>query len=241
MAILRIARMGHPVLRQVAEPVPPERILDPSTQALIDDMLQTLADYEGAGLAAPQVHVPLRLVVLGLEPASAAPEAEPLVIINPELTFLSQDMLRSYEGCLSVPDLRGAVNRVGHVRLDALDRQGQPFSLELEGFAAIAVQHECDHLDGVLYIDRCDLRTLTFLDELRRFGPLDSHFRKPGSEPDPEPGSEEPGSEPAGGSGDAEPDPTPQARAAGRCAAAAAVPDLSSSSLVMAGGPRAEG
>jgi len=231
MAILRIARMGHPVLRQVAEPVPPERVSDPSIQALIDDMLETLADYDGAGLAAPQIHVPLRVVVLMLEP-----EADPVVLINPEITFLTQEMLRSYEGCLSVPDLRGAVNRVGHVRVDATDRSGDPLSVELEGFSAIAVQHECDHLDGVLYVDRCDLRTLTFLDELRRFGPLDPSFRKS----DPEPSPDDQGSEPTGDD-DAEPEPSPQSRAGARSSSAATLPELPDSSLVMAGGPRAEG
>jgi peptide deformylase len=234
MAILRIARMGHPVLRQVAEPVPPERIPDPSIQALIDDMLETLADYEGAGLAAPQVHVPLRIAVLVLEA-----DAEPVVIINPEITFLTQNMLRSYEGCLSVPDLRAAVNRIGKIRLDAVDRQGEPYSLELEGFAAIATQHECDHLDGVLYIDRCDLGTLTFLDELRRFGPLDPSFRKPGSPS----GSGEPEGEPPADSddGDDEPEPPREPRASGRSASAAAPMSRPGGALVMAGGPRAEG
>jgi peptide deformylase len=230
MAILRIARMGHPVLRQVAEPVPPERIPDPGFQALIDDMLETLRDYEGAGLAAPQVHVSVRLVVLFLDP-----EAEPVVLINPEITFLSQNMLRSYEGCLSVPDLRAAVNRVGNVRVDALDRHGELVNLELEGFPAVAVQHECDHLDGLLYIDRCDLRTLTCLDELRRFGPLDPSFRKP----DPEPGDQ--GSEPPPSS-DGEPDPEPprEPRASGRSASVTPAPVHLGGSLVMAGGPRAE-
>ncbi len=235
MAILRIARMGHPVLRRVAEPVPPERIGDPATQGLIDDMLETLADYEGAGLAAPQVHVSLRIVVMVLDS-----DAEPIVLINPELSYLTQAMLRSYEGCLSVPDLRAAVNRVGKLRVDALDREGEPIGFELEGFPAIAVQHECDHLDGVLYVDRCDLRTLTFLDELRRFGPLDPSFRRsdsgpeggegePDAEPEPEPEPDAP----------AEPEPPQQARA--RPQAGATPPERALGSLVMAGGPRAEG
>jgi peptide deformylase len=232
MAILRIARMGHPVLRQVAEPVPPERIDDPATQQLIDDMLDTLRDYEGAGLAAPQVHVPLRIVVVLFEA-----EAEPLVLINPEITFLTQNMLRSYEGCLSVPDMRAAVNRVGKVRIDALDREGQRQSFELEGFPAIAAQHECDHLDGVLYIDRCDLRTLTFLDELRRFGPLDPSFRKDGTDGEPE-GEPEPEPEPEPEEATPE-EPPAQARPARQ--QIAAPQSFPGGSLVMAGGPRAEG
>jgi peptide deformylase len=238
MAILRIARMGHPVLRQVAEPVPPERIPDPSIQQLIDDMLETLRDYEGAGLAAPQVHVPLRIVVLVLESSQAGVEAEPVVIINPEITFLTQNMLRSYEGCLSVPDLRAAVNRVGKIRLDAVDRTGEPITLELEGFGAIATQHECDHLDGVLYVDRCDLGTLTFLDELRRFGPLDPSFRKPGA-PDESGGPD--GDPPADGGDEQDPEPSREARASGRSGVSAAPASRPEESLVMAGGPRAEG
>ncbi len=238
MAILRIARMGHPVLRQVAEAVPPERIQDPSIQVLIDDMIETLRDYEGAGLAAPQVHVPLRVVVLVLESAPDDESSEPVVLINPEVTYLTQNMLRSYEGCLSIPDLRAAVNRVGKLKVEALDRQGQPLGLELEGFPAIAVQHECDHLDGVLFVDRCDLRTLTFIDELRRFGPLDPSFRR--GEPEPEPGAGEPDSEPPEEE-PTEPESSAQARSSARASAGPARPEPSPVSLVMAGGPRAEG
>jgi peptide deformylase len=238
MAILRIARMGHPVLRQVAEPVPPEQIQEPAFQALIDDMLDTLQDYEGAGLAAPQVHVSLRVIALVAEPpqpgADASPAPEPMVLINPEITFLTPDLLRSYEGCLSVPGLRAAVNRVGKVEVRALDRLGAPLSFELEGFPAIAVQHECDHLDGVLYVDRCDLQTLTFLDELRRFGPLDPSFRQG----DPEPGDQ--GSEPpTGPAGGGEPDPPREPRSGARAPVAPAQ-GHSAAPLVMAGGPRAE-
>ncbi len=185
MAILKIARVGHPILRQVADPLPPERIPDPQVQGLIDDMAQTLTDYEGAGLAAPQVHVPLRIVLLALEGENTA-----TVLINPEISFLTSNLVRSYEGCLSVPDLRAAVNRAAKVRVDAFDRAGQRLSFEAEGFAAIAAQHECDHLDGVLFVDRCAPTTLTHVDELRRFGPLDPGFRK---DPDPE---REPQSEP---------------------------------------------
>lgn len=231
MAILRIARMGHPVLRQVAEPIPPERIEEPDIQGLIDDMLDTLADYEGAGLAAPQVHVPLRLVVFVPQP-----EEEPVVLVNPELSFLTEAMLRSYEGCLSMPDMRAAVNRVGKLRVDALDRQAQPVSLELEGFPAIAAQHECDHLDGVLFVDRCDLQTLTFLDELRRFGPLDPSFRREDPEPDAD-GS-------AGPPGEGEeppPEPPREPRASSRSASQAGTPSQLRTSLLLGRGPRAEG
>lgn len=191
MAILKIARLGAPVLRQVAEPVVPDRLGDPDLQRLIDDMLETLEDSGGVGLAAPQVHRSSRLVVLGTEPGEP-----PRVMVNPELTWRTAQMVRSYEGCLSVPGLRGAVNRVASLTVQGLDRAGEPFSLDLEGFAAIAVQHEVDHLDGVLYLDRCDTRTLAFTEELARYGPLDPSFhRRQDPEDGPEPGAGEPSPE----------------------------------------------
>jgi len=185
--------MGHPVLRQVADPLPPERIPDPDVQAFIDDMIATLRDYEGAGLAAPQVRRSWRIVVMAVDA-----ESQVQVLINPEISFLTRDQVRSYEGCLSVPELRAAVNRVEKVRLQALDRDGVRVSMDLDGFAAIATQHEVDHLDGVLYVDRCDTRTLTHLDELRRFGPLDPGFRAPQAEPGT-PSEPPPGEPPSGG------------------------------------------
>ena len=211
--------------------MPPERIEDPEIQDLLDDMLDTLSDYEGAGLAAPQVHVPLRIVAFVPQP-----DAEPLVLVNPEVTFLTDAMLRSYEGCLSIPDMRAAVNRVGKLRVDALDRQGERISLELEGFPAIAVQHECDHLDGVLFVDRCDLRTFTFVDELRRFGPLDPSFRRE----DPEPDEDGPATPPQA-DGEPEPEPPRESRTAGRSAGPAMSPSQLRTSLLLGRGPRAEG
>ena len=172
MSILKIARMGHPVLRRVAEPLPVVRIGTPEIQRLIDDMLETLVESDGAGLAAPQVHRSVRIVVVAHE------ESEPLVFINPEISFLSNRMVRSFEGCLSIPDIRGAVARMAELRVEAFDRHAKRFVLEVEGFAAIALQHECDHLDGTLFLDHCDTRTLAFMDELRRFGPLDPSFRR---------------------------------------------------------------
>lgn len=174
MSILKIARLGHPVLRRVAESVPTQHIPDAEIQRLIDDMIETLVDAGGAGLAAPQVHRSLRLVVLAVDGAQA-----PLVLINPEISYQSTDVVRSYEGCLSVPDLRGAVDRIARLRVEALDRRGERFVLEVDGFLSIAIQHECDHLDGMLYLDRVDTRSLALTDELRRHGPLDPSFRKP--------------------------------------------------------------
>ncbi|MCB9744455.1 MAG: peptide deformylase [Alphaproteobacteria bacterium] len=171
MAILKIATLGHPVLREVAKPIPPERILSAEIQQLIADMRETMADYDGVGLAAPQVHRSVRLVIL-------EQSGEEVVLINPIIDYLSNDALRSYEGCLSVPEMRAAVDRCAHVRVTGFDERAQPVDFEAEGFNAIVVQHECDHLDGILYVDRCDTRTLAFLDNYRRHGPLDADFEE---------------------------------------------------------------
>ena len=169
MAILKVAQMGHPVLRQIALAIHPEHITADPVQALIQDMLDTLEDYDGLGLAAPQVHYSVRLVLLAVG-------GELRVAINPEITPLTDETIRTYEGCLSVEGMRAAVDRAARVRLRAWDERGSLQELELEDMDAVVVQHECDHLDGVLYIDRCDTRTLAFLPEYRRYGPLDERF-----------------------------------------------------------------
>ncbi len=166
MAILKIARAGHPILRRAALPVPPASIRSDAVQGFIDDMLATVEDADGAGLAAPQVHQSIRIVVLSIDE-----ERGMEVWINPELTPVGADHLVTYEGCLSVPGLRGAVARPAQVSVRALDREGKRIEYELEGFPAVVAQHECDHLDGVLYIDKAYPETITFLDEYRRFGP----------------------------------------------------------------------
>lgn len=166
--ILRIARAGHPVLRFVAEAVLPAVIPSPGFQGFLDDLLETMRDYDGTGLAAPQVHVSMRVVVLTL-----SDERGPEFMINPVVTPLTDDALRTWEGCLSLPGLRAAVDRPRAVRVEFLDREGTPRAYELHGFPAVVVQHEVDHLDGVLFVDRADMRTLSFLDEYRRFGALD--------------------------------------------------------------------
>ncbi len=166
MSILRVARSGHPVLRQVALPVAPEELGSPLVQRLIDDMLETVEAYDGAGLAAPQVHESRRIVVLQLDAESGMQ-----VWVNPELDPYGDEAIVTFEGCLSVPGMRAAVARTARVRVKALDRDGNHIELDLQGFPAVVAQHECDHLDGVLYIDRMDPRTLAFNEELRRFGP----------------------------------------------------------------------
>lgn len=160
--------MGHPVLRQIAHPVDPLHIHTEAFQAFCDDLLETMVEYDGAGLAAPQVHHSIRVVVLVLDQGS---EAE--FLINPSISPLSDEVRRTYEGCLSVEGIRGAVDRWNHIRVEFLDRTGNHHSLELEGMPAVVVQHECDHLDGVLYIDRAFPETLAFTREFQRFGPLD--------------------------------------------------------------------
>lgn len=189
MAILKIARMGHPVLSRPALP-----IADPTAPAiarLIDDMMETLEDANGAGLAAPQVHVPLRLVLFrvppgrepvedddggnsdlapnsGVESPETRPES-PTVLINPVIEPLGERMVEDMEACLSLPGLAGIVPRYDHIRYRWTDTEGQNHEREARGFHARVVQHECDHLDGILYPMRMtDLSTLTFTSELGR-------------------------------------------------------------------------
>ena len=168
MSILKVARIAHPVLRSPAKPVPKSAFRDPLFQKLVDDMRETMYEYEGVGLAAPQVHEGLRLAVIEVPGSDERAEAEVpfLVLVNPVVTPLGEEVENGWEGCLSVPDLRGVVPRAKHVRLEALDRHGKPYSLEARDFFARVVQHECDHLDGGVYLDRMkDMRSLTFIKE----------------------------------------------------------------------------
>jgi peptide deformylase len=176
--ILKIARMGHPVLAQIAAPVPDPRA--PEIQRLIKDMVETMIDANGAGLAAPQVHVPLRLVVFqapgeradpGLTEDERFDHTAPLtVLINPEIAVLSPETEGGWEGCLSVPGLRGWVERPAHIRYRGLGADGQPIERVARGFHARVVQHEVDHLDGRLYPGRMsDLSKLIFESEIRHF------------------------------------------------------------------------
>ena len=172
MAILKVARIGHPIVRTAARDLTREELSSPDVQRFIDDMVETMHEYDGVGLAAPQVHVGLRLAVIEV-PASdeRARDAVPLTVLaNPVVTPLGDERLVSYEGCLSLPDLRGLVPRFARLRLEALDRRGKPYSVEASAFFARVIQHECDHLDGRVYLDRMtDLRSLSFLPEFQRF------------------------------------------------------------------------
>ena len=170
MAILKVAQMGHPVLRQVSRELTPDEIASPGFQQFCDDLLDTMEEYDGAGLAAPQVHAPIRVVVLTL-----TDERGPEFFVNPVITVLGQTTRRTWEGCLSVEGMRGLVERPDHVRVQALDRDGSEKIIEIQGFGAVVLQHECDHLDGVLYVDRVLPRSLTFLSEYRRWGPPEEY------------------------------------------------------------------
>jgi peptide deformylase len=168
MSILKVARLGHPVIRSAAQPVPREACRDPAFQKLVENMRETMYEYEGVGLAGPQVHESLRVAVLEV-PASddrSRHEVPFTVLVNPVVTPLGDEREAGWEGCLSIPDLRGVVPRMKRIRLDALDRHGVPYSVEAEGFFARVIQHECDHLDGNVYLDRMgDMRSLTFIKE----------------------------------------------------------------------------
>ncbi|MEQ8265729.1 MAG: peptide deformylase [Parvibaculum sp.] len=164
MAIRKIARMGHPVLQGVAKPVPDPTA--PEVKALVRDMIETMIDANGAGLAAPQVYEPWRIVVFQAPPERAPEEVDegeafdhtaPLtVLINPEIEILSEEREKGWEGCLSVPGLRGAVPRYTALRYRGTTPAGETIERVARGFHARVVQHECDHLDGVLYPQRMD-------------------------------------------------------------------------------------
>jgi peptide deformylase len=169
MSILKVARIAHPVLRTPSKPVPKSAFGEPLFQKLVDDMRETMYEYEGVGLAAPQVHEGLRLAVIEVEADDERAQAEVpfMVLVNPVITPLTEEKLNGWEGCLSVPDLRGVVPRLKSLKLDALDRHGKPYSLEAHDFFARVIQHECDHLDGMVYLDRMQgMRSLTFIKEL---------------------------------------------------------------------------
>jgi peptide deformylase len=174
MSILKVARMGHPVLRARAKAIDPASIGSPRIQQLIDDMFETMTEYQGVGLAAPQVHESLRLFVAGF--ATDEDEEDdrarvPLMaMINPEITPIGQETVEDWEGCLSIPDIRGRVPRARQISVRAYDRKGRRIELKASGFTARVIQHETDHLDGVLFFDRMrSFETLTFLDEFGRY------------------------------------------------------------------------
>ncbi|WP_114374974.1 peptide deformylase [Elioraea thermophila] len=174
MAILKIARMGHPILLARADPVPDPSA--PEVRRLVADMIDTLLDADAAGLAAPQVHVPLRLFVfrcraerLGADPDDRPTGPDVEVVINPELEPIGSEMETAWEGCLSIPGLRGAVPRHLRIRYRGQTLEGEAFERTVSGFHARVVQHEVDHLDGILYPMRMeDFALFGFTEELAR-------------------------------------------------------------------------
>jgi peptide deformylase len=176
VSILKVARMGHPVLRAKALPVPPADIPKPFVQRLIDDMFDTMREYAGIGLAAPQVHEGLRLFVAGVREGSIGrtmsdDDDMPLVaLINPEVTLVGEASASGWEGCLSIPDIRGLVPRAPEVQVEAYDRTGRRVRFAATGLPARVIQHEADHLDGVLFFDRMrSFESLAFMEEYRRY------------------------------------------------------------------------
>ncbi len=174
MAVRKIIRMGHPLLRQPARPLASDEIGSPALQALVADMIDTLHDYGGIGLAAPQIAEPIRLAIVELPGGPSRygelPEVPLTAYINPEIEVLDPAPTGYWEGCLSVPGLRGYVARPQHIRVRALDLNGEPMETSFEGFPATVFQHEFDHLDGTLYVDRItDPTKLVFEEEYERY------------------------------------------------------------------------
>ncbi len=158
MTLLKIATLGEPVLRERARELGLEELKSDRWQTFIDDLVETMRDADGAGLAAPQVFQPVRIAcieVRGNNPRYPYKPKIPLtVVVNPVITPIGGEAFDNYEGCLSVPDLRGMVKRHAHVRVQYLDREGEPHDVTVAGVTAGTWQHECDHLDGTIFLDR---------------------------------------------------------------------------------------
>jgi peptide deformylase len=171
MAIRKIAQIGHPVLRQVAREVTREELGQPATQQLIDDLIETMHDADGAGLAAIQIYEPIRIAAIEVRNNPRYPYKPPIpltILVNPKLTPVSDELFDNYEGCLSVPNLRGLVKRHVSIRVQAWDRHGNPIDEVVHGLKAGTYQHECDHLDGKLFVDRADPSTFATWTEFER-------------------------------------------------------------------------
>jgi peptide deformylase len=173
MSLLKVARMGHPVLRTRAREVERAELKHASIQKLIDDMIDTMHEYHGVGLAGPQIHEGLRIFVAAIAPQDdepLSPDDEPMVVINPVITPIGIEVVEDWEGCLSIPDIRGRVPRARSIKVTAMDRDGGRIDVTSRDFPARVIQHETDHLDGVLFLDRMrGLETLAYLEEYARY------------------------------------------------------------------------
>ena len=173
MSILKVARLGHPVIRTPSEAVPKETITSPRMQQFIDDMVETMREYDGVGLAAPQVHVAKQMAVIEVADNRRYPgeKAVPLtILINPRILSLSKKQLEDWEGCLSVNDFRGRVPRAESLEVEAYNRKGEKVRFTAHGFFARVIQHECDHLTGRVFLDLMpNLLTLSHLHEFVRY------------------------------------------------------------------------
>jgi peptide deformylase len=171
--ILKVARLGHPVLRMPAQPVDPGVIKTADFQHLLDDMVETMHEYTGVGLAGPQVHVPLQVAVLEVENHPRYPEMPPVplsYLINPRVEVLDSTLIEDWEGCLSIPEMRGIAPRFKQLRVKALGRDGEELDFVASDFHARVIQHETDHLKGEVYLDRMtNMRSLSHLAEWQRF------------------------------------------------------------------------
>lgn len=173
MAIRKIAQIGHPVLRHIAREVTRDELARAETQQLIDDIVETMRDADGAGLAAIQVYAPVRICAIEVRDNPRYPYKPQIpltVLVNPVLTPVGDELFDNYEGCLSVPNLRGKVRRHVTIRCQAWDRHGNPIDDTVRGLKAGTFQHEVDHLDGTIFVDRvADPRTLSTWTEFDRY------------------------------------------------------------------------
>jgi peptide deformylase len=174
VTVRHVVTAGHPVLRQPAMPVDAASLEDPATQSFVDDLIETMRYYRGAGLAAPQVLDSRRIVAIEVSANPRYPYKPDIpltILVNPEIEPLSDETFDNNEGCLSVPDLRGVTQRFVRIGVTALDRRGRRIEREVLGLSATTFQHEVDHLDGKLFVDRVlDPTTFTTWDQFERFG-----------------------------------------------------------------------
>lgn len=172
MAIRKIAQIGHPILRTVAREVSREELASREFQTLIDDLVETMRDANGAGLAATQIYEPVQLCAIEVNDNPRYPYKPKIpltILVNPKLEMLTNETFENYEGCLSVPNLRGIVHRIARVRLTALDRNGNSVERTCQGFTAGTMQHEIDHLNGVIFVDHVkDPRSFSTWTEFER-------------------------------------------------------------------------